>query len=170
MTGRYINDVYLPASLRMNHLLLFVQFWPQLHEHVPLHPPSHVPEQRPEHVFWQPAAQVQLSDAFIMLGTLASTIAPRIGRAPLAAFLKNSRRVWSSSFFLLLCIIIWCCAYRLPEIQRFTLQEDVGVCTVVHILFHLQPMQWSRHKEWRGHPYALNLRSAREKLELLPNI
>ena len=28
----------------------------------------------------------------------------------------------------------------------------------------------SGHKEWRGHPYALNLRSAREKLELLPDI
>ena len=26
------------------------------------------------------------------------------------------------------------CAYRLPEIQRFILQ-DAGVCTVVHILF-----------------------------------
>lgn len=27
-----------------------------------------------------------------------------------------------------------------------------------------------RAQKWRGHPYALNLRSAREKLELLPNV
>jgi hypothetical protein len=44
---------------------------------------------------------VQYSDsaAFEIIGTLAIIARPKIGNAPLAAFLKNSLLDWSSSFF-----------------------------------------------------------------------
>lgn len=107
-----------------------------------MHPPLQLDVVHPLEHAWKQAvpqpptheAQVQAPEALITPGTLASTIAPKIGSAPLAAFLKNSRRDWSSSVFLLLCIIVRYCAYRLPEIQRFTLQ-DVGVCTVLYTSF-----------------------------------
>jgi len=56
----------------------------------PLHP-----EQLPTQVS-QPIGC--LFAAFTIVGALANMMAPRIGSAPLAAFLKNSRRDWSSSF------------------------------------------------------------------------
>lgn len=46
-----------------------------------------------------------VSAALSMAGAPASTTAARIGSAPLAAFLKNSRRDWSSSFFIFLSIV-----------------------------------------------------------------
>jgi hypothetical protein len=41
-----------------------------------------------------------------MLGVLAKAIAAITGRVLLAAFLKNSRRLWSSSLFFFFSIII----------------------------------------------------------------
>lgn len=60
---------------------------PQLPPQVPLHPPLHVKAQ-------ELRLQAVGSDeaALITLGALAKAIAPKIGSAPLAAFLKNSRR------------------------------------------------------------------------------
>lgn len=47
--------------------------------------PEHPPEQWDAHPL-QPDA---ISEAFDSKGTFANAMAPRIGRAPLAAFLKN---------------------------------------------------------------------------------
>ena len=59
----------------------------------------------PEHTLPQPQEQLPLqskvsSAAFAITGLDANTTAPKIGKAPFAARLKNSRRFWSSSFFL----------------------------------------------------------------------
>lgn len=44
-----------------------------------------------------PVQPVGVTRASAIIGMLAMTIAQRMGRAPLAALLKNSRRDWSSS-------------------------------------------------------------------------
>ena len=68
------------------------QFPPQERWHPPEQVPEH-PRQPPLHVISQlnihPCGS--LAEAFTIPGALASTIAPKKGRAPFAAFLKNSR-------------------------------------------------------------------------------
>jgi len=70
-----------------------------------------------------------------MEGEFASTIAPKMGSAPLAAFLKNSRRDWSSSFFPFFFITLEVKdAYELPNSAliicfRSGNKKDVGVCS-----------------------------------------
>ena len=84
-----------------------VQYSLQLPEHVPLQVdwqaflqlPEHVPEQVLEHPYLHPIGFS--SEAWRIAGALASATAARIGSAPLAALLKNSRRDWSSPFFFL---------------------------------------------------------------------
>lgn len=56
------------------------------------------------------------SAALTMAGVSAKTMAPRMGNVPLAAFLKNSRRDWSSSLFFFSFIGIEVNAYRPPNI------------------------------------------------------
>lgn len=48
------------------------------------------------------------SPALANIGMFASAIAPRMGRADFAAFLKNSRRDWSSSFLFCFMIVPSC--------------------------------------------------------------
>jgi len=65
----------------------------QLPEHWNAHEPLHA------------TAQLLLQDvvseeAFEIKGTLINATAPKIGNTPFAAFLKNSRLLCSSSFFL----------------------------------------------------------------------
>ena len=55
-----------------------------------------------------PAHEVDdASAALAIIGMLANAIAPKIGKAPLAAFLKNSRRFWSSSLFIFFYMIFF---------------------------------------------------------------
>ena len=93
---------------------------PNEHErpHPPLHPPEQLPEQLPEHPNEHerlhppehppehPKLQPCISSAFPNMGIFDKAIAHRRGSAPLAALLKNSRRDWSSSFFLFFSIFI----------------------------------------------------------------
>lgn len=77
-------------------------------EHVNLHPPEqvleHDPAHPPEQLYLQPIGLSSL--AATIEGTFANMIAPKIGNAPLAAFLKNSLRDWSLSFFLIFFITL----------------------------------------------------------------
>lgn len=63
-----------------------------------LHEPSHEPEHPPLQVPPHGHALEELSVALLISGTLARAMAPKIGRADFAAFLKNERRDCNSSF------------------------------------------------------------------------
>lgn len=71
-----------------------VQEFLHVPEHVYLHPPEqeleHDPAHPPEQPYLHPIGLSSL--AATIEGTLANMIAPKIGNAPLAAFLKNSLR------------------------------------------------------------------------------
>ena len=67
--------------------------------HSPEHPPSQLEIQALEHIPSHPVAAKVCS-----IGNDESTTAPTTGSAALAAFLKNSRRDWSSSLDFLLDI------------------------------------------------------------------
>lgn len=90
--------------------------------HVPLQYPIHAPEQ--SHC---------ASVALMIAGALVSIIAPKMGRALLAAFLKNSLRDWSSALFLLFFITLEVKnAYELPNSALIVSfwsgnKKDVGV-------------------------------------------
>ena len=78
------------------------------------------------------------SAAFEIKGALANAIAPRIGSAPFAAFLKNSLLDWSSSFFLFFITFeVLKDAYELPSSALILLKvgnkKDVGVNSSVPI-------------------------------------
>ena len=64
----------------------------QLPLHDLVHVPLHVPQQLPIQV-------AGFSAACERIGACVRAITPKIGKALFAAFLKNSRLDWSSSFF-----------------------------------------------------------------------
>ena len=79
--------------------------------HVPVqevHLPEHEPEHEPSQLSIQAASQSsQLHDVKVVIMIEGPTTnAPSIGNIPLAAFLKNSRLVWSSLFLFSLSSLI----------------------------------------------------------------
>ena len=76
------------------------------------------PEHLTEQFVLQPDSDPPISSiALATMGLLAMIAAPIIGRVRFAAFLKNSRLDWSSSFFLFFCILFIELkdAYELPN-------------------------------------------------------
>ena len=80
------------------------QLYRQPTSHVPLQEPSQPPLHESEHPHSHPIGII--SDANMILGAFDNKIAPKMGIAPLAAFLKNSRLDWSSSSFLFCLLIV----------------------------------------------------------------
>ena len=95
------------------------------------------PEHLTEQFVLQPDSDPPISSiALATMGLLAMIAAPIIGRVRFAAFLKNSRLDWSSSFFLFFCILFIELkdAYELPNSAlifcfRSGNKKDVGVCS-----------------------------------------
>ena len=92
-----LKGYLLPLAQELEHVPR--QFELQLSAQCLLQLPWQVLKQEFMQRLLQPEQDVDdASEALARIGIFANAIAPKIGRAPLAALLKNSRRDWSSSF------------------------------------------------------------------------